>query len=526
MDDSRSYPPTGGNGSDGFEPFRPSRNNGNDEFKVSIGAFGDIPQYTPPEPIIPPSKQARPTQPYSSPQKPQSVQNVQSGFSQPKQERFEVNIPQKRHPVQPQGSRQAANGNHSRQAAQKRPASRARTGAAKRSGSSAVQKLTPAQEKKQQEKRKYMRIRGLMITLICLIIIAVLTATASAIAISTINDILALNKSDNDTTQTVNIVVPENADFDTVYDILCDNGLVKQKQITKLFCKFRHYDKAYSSTQKKDVNIEYQAGAYYIEPHSGIEAMLETIKVSNSVSKDTVRLTFPEGWTIAQVFAKIEKYNVCSAEKLYANLDIVGNQFDFYKEIPSNSGRYLKAEGYIFPDTYDFYIGENSASVLKKLFSNFTTKWKKSYTKKAKELDMTQDEVIIMASIIQREAKDKSQMADISSVLHNRLADPATYPLLQMNSTKDYITSVNEYGVFSEFYYSIYLDSYNTYSAEGLPPGAICNPGVDAIEAALNPSDTDYLYFRHDSKGKIYLASTRAEHDKNGEIIFNQDGGQ
>ena len=93
-----------------------------------------------------------------------------------------------------------------------------------------------------------------------------------------------------------------------------------------------------------------------------------------------------------------------------------------------------------------------------------------------------------------------------------------------MNSTKDYITAVNEYGVFSEFYYSIYLDSYNTYSAEGLPPGAICNPGVDAIEAALNPNDTNY--FRHDSKGKIYLAVTRAEHDKNGEIIFNGTGGQ
>lgn len=519
MDDSRSYPPNGKNSGDGFEPFRPARNSGKDEFKVSIDAFGDIPQYKSPTPVTPPAFSAQPTPP----------QRPQNSFSQPKAERFEVNIPQKKRPVQPQGTKRpsgtSARGHNS---AQKRTASNGRSGNSKDSGSKsgAVQKLTPAQEKKLQEKKKYMRIRGLMITLICLIIIAVLTATASAIAISTINDILALNKSDNDSTQTVNIVIPEGADFDTVYDLLCDNGLVKQKQITKLFCKFRHYDEAYSSSQKKYVKIEYQPGAYYFEPHSGIEAMLEAVKISNAVSKNTVRLTFPEGWSIAQIFAKIEKYNVCSAEKLYANLDIVGNQFDFYKDIPSNSGRYLKAEGYIFPDTYDFYIGENSASVLKKLFSNFTTKWKKSYTKKAKELGMTKDEVIILASIIQREAKDKSQMADISSVLHNRLADPATYPLLQMNSTKDYITSVNEYGVFSEFYYSIYLDSYNTYSAEGLPPGAICNPGIDAIEAALNPSETDYHYFRHDSKGKIYLAVTRAEHDKNGEIIFNRDGGQ
>ena len=501
MDDSRSYPQNGRNENDGFEPFRPSRGAGDDEFRVSIDSFGGLPPYKP---------QAQPPAP----------ERPQGSFSQPKAERFEVNIPQKKHPVQPQNARRSASASASRGHSQ---AAR-RAGAEKKSSGHSAQKASAAQ--KHHIPIKIKRTRGLMIALICIVIIAALTATASALAISTINDILALNKSDSDSTKTVNIVIPEGADFDEVYDILCDNGLVKQKQITKLFCKFRHYDEAYSSSQKKNVKIEYQPGAYYIEPHSGIEAMLEAIKVSNAVSKDTVRLTFPEGWTIAQIFAKIEKYNVCSAEKLYANLDIVGNQFDFYKEIPSNSGRYLKAEGYIFPDTYDFYIGENSASVLKKLFSNFTTKWKKSYTKKAKELGMSKDEVIIMASIIQREAKDKSQMADISSVLHNRLADPATYPLLQMNSTKDYITAVNEYGVFSEFYYSIYLDSYNTYSAEGLPPGAICNPGIDAIEAALNPSDTDYHYFRHDSKGKIYLAVTRAEHDKNGEIIFNGTGGQ
>lgn len=511
MDDSRIFPPSGGN-NNGFEPFRPSRRNQDGEFKISIDGFGSDSQFkpaAPQKPVIPP------TQP----------QRAQGGYAQQKPERFEVNIPKKKYPEYPQQSKK-------KPAGQSRPAQASASGrssSAKQSSSSkgtAVRKLTPAQEKKLREKKKYMRIRSNMIALICLIIIAALTATASALAMSTINDILALNKGANDSAQTVSIVIPEGADFDTVYDILCENDLVKQKFITKLFCKFRHYDKAYSVSQQKDVKIEYQPGAYYIEPNSGIEAMLETIKLSNSVSKDTIRLTFPEGWTIAQVFAKIEKYNVCTAEKLYANLDIVGNQFDFYKNIPSNSGRYLKAEGYIFPDTYDFYIGENSASVLKKLFTNSTAKWKKEYTKKAKELGMTRDEVIIMASIIEREAKDKSQMADISSVLHNRLADPATYPLLQMNSTKDYITSVNEYGVFSEFYYSIYLDSYNTYSAEGLPPGAICNPGIDAIEAALNPSDTDYHYFRHDSKGKIYLAVTRAEHDRNGEIIFNEAGGQ
>ncbi|MGN0178670.1 MAG: endolytic transglycosylase MltG, partial [Monoglobaceae bacterium] len=155
---------------------------------------------------------------------------------------------------------------------------------------------------------------------------------------------------------------------------------------------------------------------------------------------------------------------------------------------------------------------------------NYESKWTSEFKQKAKDLGYSQDEVMIIASIIQREAKDVSQMKVISSVIRNRLADPATYPLLEMNSTRDYISSTNEYGVFTDFYYSLYLSSYNTYSEEGLPPGAICNPGIEAIEAALNPDDTNYHFFCHDSKGNIYLASTAAEHKANTEkILYETD---
>ena len=372
----------------------------------------------------------------------------------------------------------------------------------------------------QKENRKYRMIRGLFITLTCLICIGIVTATVSTMALSTINDILAIKKQDSSVT--VSVVIPEGSDFDDVYSILCDNDLIKQEMLCKLFCKFRHYDKAYSTKQKKFVNIEYTPGVYFFETNSGVENMLEAIKVSSTNSKDTVRLTFPEGWTIAKIFERIEKYNVCTAEQLYANLDIVGKQFDFYNNIKANSGRYLKAEGYLFPDTYDFYIGESASSVIKKLFANYEAKWTADYKKRAQKLGMTQDEILTLASIIQREAKDSTQMADISSVLHNRLKDPATYPNLQMNSTKEYITAVNEYGLFNDVYYSIYLDSYNTYSATGLPPGPICNPGAAAIKAALYPSNTNYHFFCHDSKGNIYLAVTAAEHQKNAALVLYQ----
>ncbi|MGN1195853.1 MAG: endolytic transglycosylase MltG, partial [Acutalibacteraceae bacterium] len=386
------------------------------------------------------------------------------------------------------------------------------------------QLLTPEQQKRQKEQRKYNLTKGLLITCACLVFIVTLTAALSSLALSTVNDILAINNTES---SSVSIVIPQEAtDFESVYEILCNNGLVKRKLICKLFCKFRHYDEYYSSSQGKNVPVEYEPGVYYLDTGSGIEVMLETIKADRNVSKDTVTLTFPEGWTIAQIFEKIEKYGVCTAEKLYANLDIVGQQYDFYTEIPATTGRYLKAEGYLYPDTYEFFVGENASSVLKKLFKNFQKKWDSECEKKAKQLGLTTDEVIIIASIIQREANDKTQMADISSVIHNRLADKATYPLLEMNSTKDYITSLKKYELFNDSYYSIYLDSYNTYSAQGLPPGAICNPGQDAINAALNPNDTDYHFFCHDDNGNIYLAVTAAEHKANTEkLLLYGNGG-
>ena len=423
---------------------------------------------------------------------------------------------------QPQPPRQGVNANaqQQRRAAPVKPT--AATGAAA-TNKDAQKKPKKAKKRKktltkaQKERRKYRRIRGGLIFLTVVICIAILTAIASAIALSAINDILVVSTSRSDT---VTVEIPAGSNFDDVYDILCSSGLVKQKTLCKYFLKFRHYDGYYSSKLGRYVDIVYEPGVYYFENDEGLEDMMETIKESRSVSKQTVRLNFPEGWTIAKIFARLEKNDVCSAEKLYANLDIVGQQYEFYRSIGTPSGRYLIAEGYLFPDTYDFYIGESANSVLKKLFENFQEKWTKEYSVKAKKLGMTMDEIITLASIIQREAKDSSQMKDVSSVLHNRLKHSATYPQIQMNSTREYITGVKEFGVFSDVEYSLYLDSYNTYSVEGLPPGPICNPGIDAIEAALEPSDTDYYFFCHDSDGNAYYASTLAEHQANMERVL------
>ena len=377
-------------------------------------------------------------------------------------------------------------------------------------------KLTKEQKAKINARKRYDFTKGVLIASVCAIFITIITVTASTMAFSVINDILVIDKDSN---KTVLVDIPEGAEYEQVFEILKDSGLVKQPFLTNIFLKFRHYDEI--QVKDKDGNlvtkrIQYEPGKYYLEKNAGIETNIESIMVKKNTAKDTVRLTFPEGWSVAQIFEKIEKYNVCTTDKLYANLEIISEQYGFINEITSLTGRYLKAEGYLFPDTYDFYIEESASSVLKKLFDNFQNKWTAEYEQRAKELGKTVDEIINIAAIIQREADNNSHMAVISSVIHNRLKSNSTLRRLEMDSTKKYIPSLEQYGILSEFYLDYYSSAYNTYNIEGLPPGPICNPGASAIKAALYPADTDYYYFCHNlSTGELFLARNWDEHVEN-----------
>ena len=453
------------------------------KFQLHIDSFDDFVT----EPALAPSQQ--PQRRTVSPRKTQMSQ--QKGAVAQK--------PQQRNATQPQ--RRAVRQNNVEQtqviAAQK-ITKKAQKSAPVTQQKSAGKPLTAEQKAKIKARKRYNFIKGVLITCVCVIFITILTVGASTVALNTINDILVIDKG---TSRSVRVDIPEGAEYEDVFNILNENGLIKQSFFADFFLRFRHYD-----------TVSYEPGAYYLQSDMGIENLIEAIMVKKTINKDTVRLTFPEGFTIAEIFQKIEKYEVCTAEKLYANLDIVAEQYDFIEKIGDVSGRYLIAEGYLFPDTYDFYIDESASSVLKKLFNNFDNKWTEEYSKRAKELGMSMDEIINIASMIQAEAKNTAQMKDVSSVLHNRLAKKDTYPTLDMNSTKDYITSTNQFGVFSDFYYELYVGTYNTYTAKGLPPGPVCNPGIKAIEAALYPNDTDYYFFCHSSTGDIYLAKTADEH--------------
>ncbi len=446
-------------------------------------------------------------------------------------------------PVPVSGLRQPAPA--SRPTAQKKPAAAKPSAAAGRPAAAKApdaKKAKPEEAKKAPKRKKnkadmaYNLAKGILTACVCLIFIATLTTVVTSVAFGFINDVLVIDDDNRD--YSVVIEVPEGADYETIFDILTENGLVTQPLLTDFFLKFRHYDfqAAYDDEtgellynedgSVKQEAVKYQPGVYYVYADSGIENIFDSMLVNNSLNKGTVRLTFPEGFSIAEVFEKIEKNEVCEAEKLYANLEIVGEQYSFIKKLGDSEGRFLKAEGYLFPDTYDFYIGESASSVLEKLLNNFEVRWEKEYDERLKELGMSMNEIITIASIVQCEAKDGSQMADIAGVIHNRLNNSASYPTLDMDSTSDYVNSLKSFNILSDIEHSIYLESYNTYSKTGLPPGPICNPGATAIRAALYPTESTYYFFCHGNDGEVYYASTATEHQENVQnVVYGSVGG-
>lgn len=324
----------------------------------------------------------------------------------------------------------------------------------------------------------------------------------SVFLLSCVNDVLAIGR---DSEHSIEVTLPNNADTAAAVDALKDAGLIKNKLFCTLFIKAMNY--------KED---NYLPGVYYFTESMGVEKMIKRFKTS-STRGALISITIPEGYTIDKIFERLEKNNICTASALYKTIDEVDFSKE-YKFIPSAESKkdcYHVLEGYFFPATYEFEQGADPATVVRAFLNAFQQHWTDEYAKKAEELGMSVDDIVNLASVIEKEGANAKQFAQISSVLHNRLNRSGLYPLLECNSTKDYVTNTITERVTSKSELNKYISGYNTYEHEGLPVGAICNPGTAAIEAALNPENSQYYFFAHDNKKNIYMAETMEQHEVN-----------
>ena len=228
---------------------------------------------------------------------------------------------------------------------------------------------------------------------------------------------------------------------------------------------------------------------------------------SQPVHASTVRVVIPEGFTLSQIGDRLEAKGVCKK----ADLLKTANSYDFsyyslIGKLGTNVNRCYKLEGYLFPDTYEFYTNMKPQDALGKMLKNAQDKIGTSYS----YAGMTTDQVVTLASMIEKEAASAEEMKKISSVFHNRLKAGMR---LQADPTIIYIESYVKPNLTGDK--NRYNSFYNTYKCSALPVGAICNPGKAALNAAANPESTDYLYFAADQSGNYYYAKTYEEHKAN-----------
>jgi UPF0755 protein len=272
-----------------------------------------------------------------------------------------------------------------------------------------------------------------------------------------------------------------NVDIDEVAGILKDNGLIEYEFLFKLYSKISH------------AGYKIEPGTYELSTNFDYRALVKKMQIG-SESQVATTITFPEGFTTEQIFARLEANNICSVEDLREAAANYNYSYSFIEDLPVGDSSRL--EGYLFPDTYDFYEGMQASSALNKLLLNFYYKITAEMYDKAEALGYSFNDCIIIASMIEKEAANDDERAEIASVIYNRLR--AGMPL-QIDATSLY-THPDHEGAPTQEMLDDASDPYNTRINYGLPPTAISNPGIASINAALNPESTNYYYYALDTE--------------------------
>ena len=330
-------------------------------------------------------------------------------------------------------------------------------------------------------------------------------------------DLMAFGKED----RTVSITVTEDDNIDSIAEKLGKADLVRYPNLFKFFA---------NATGKSD-NIG--VGTFTLNSQLDYNAMINAM-YDYGPEQQVVTLMFPEGYNCAQIFKLLEDNGVCTAAAL-EEYSMKGELNDYwFLEGISRDFKYC-LEGYLAPDTYKFYVGDSPRRVLEKFLDEFDQRFtdlmkedfeeiKKTYANRLKnkgyndayikEHTLTVHDIVTLASIIQKETASDAECYDIASTFYNRLVAN-----MQLGADATVYYAIGDYFWETEVLTQKHLDTdspYNTRKNGGIPPSAICNMGVHALYAALEPNDTDYYYFVYDSKKHAHrFAKTEAEHINN-----------
>lgn len=328
------------------------------------------------------------------------------------------------------------------------------------------------------------------------------------------SDVLAFGRED----KVVSITIEQNDTIDTIAEKLYDAGLIRYRSLFKLYANLA-VDEGDISTGTFELNTLYD-----------YHALVGGMSSSSSYRSVVEDVLIPEGYSCRQIFELLEEQGICTVaelEEYAAN----GEFSDFWFLEDVERGDKYCLEGYLFPDTYDFYAGSTPREALGKMLTGFENRVTEEYTGKLAALNahisakmradgrsedyiarhqFTFRDVLTVASLIEKETSSATESYTIASVIYNRLFSWGNNPAyLNIDASVIYATGD-----------AVNIDTsidhpYNTYKNTGLTPGPICNPGLASLEAALNPSDTGYYYYvLNPSTGVHTFSKTLEEHEK------------
>ena len=315
----------------------------------------------------------------------------------------------------------------------------------------------------------------------------------------------------------VTVSIQQGSGVSAIAQKLKDAGVIRSAYL------FRWY------VGQKGTAAKLQYGDFALTPGTGYDDLIAAL--STYAKAETVRVTIPEGTTAIAIAQKMEAAGLCSAEDFLKEANEGDfSECTFWQYVPDDADapdRFMKCEGYLFPETYEFLKDDTVHNYVATFYAQFDAQITDEMYAELKKQDMTLPELITLASFVQEEAGN-SQDSNVAQVFRNRLAEGSPYPRLQSN-TSSYIQSDADnnylwnwvapyYGGWDNIPENI-VAAYDTYSCKGLPAGPISNPGLAAIQAALDPQPDedakDAYFFVTDLKGNYYYARTLSEHNAN-----------
>ncbi len=311
----------------------------------------------------------------------------------------------------------------------------------------------------------------------------------------------ALQPVDKNAEDTIPVNVEIGSNLDSIATLLEKNGIIKDARVFKYYAKFNN-------------ESDFQAGKYDLAKSMTLDEIMQSLKTGKVYREPIFSMTIPEGRTLEEISVRVEEKTSYSAKEfmdLVTNQEFIDEMIAKYPDLLTDEikGKSLRhdLEGYLFPATYSYYEENPTLESIVDEMLKTTSKSITPYVEKLEEKEKSVHWLLTFASLLEEEATADTDRETIASVFNNRMK--ADMPL-QTDPTVLYALGEHKDRV---LYDDLEIDHpYNTYKIQGLPPGPISNPGTASIDAVLNASDTDYLFFLADKKGKNHFSKKYEEH--------------